>query len=204
MSGAGRKSGYRKGVTQDVLYGEPEPEAGEVIVQVKSLRGGNLFEVETPTGEVSLAMLPTKYRKLIWVRRGDFLIVSGADDDKKGAVQFSVEHILYKDQIKNLKSKNLWPEVFVEDEAKREYEDRPADAALTDKFGNLKVEEAGAYKLDKFGNSVFVPGAVADEESEDEESDSDDDAESLMFVNRNRMGGHYAHVEESDDSSDDE
>ncbi|KDO27491.1 hypothetical protein SPRG_20336 [Saprolegnia parasitica CBS 223.65] len=169
MSGAGRKSGYRKGVTQDVLYGEPEPEAGEVIVQ---------------------------YRKLIWIRRGDFLIVSGADDDKKGAVNFSVEHILYKDQIKNLKAKDLWPDVFVEDETKREYDE--SLSALTDKVADVSM---GSGKVDKFGNTIEGAADDESEEADDSESDNDDD---LMFVNRNRMGGHYAHVEDSDESSSDE
>jgi len=46
MSGSGRRSGYRKGVTSEVLYGEPVPEEGEYIVQVTAMRGSNLFEVE--------------------------------------------------------------------------------------------------------------------------------------------------------------
>lgn len=46
---------------------------------------------------------------------GDFLIVGEGDGGeattakgKKGAVTSIVEHILYKDQIKNLKRKDLW------------------------------------------------------------------------------------------------
>ncbi|OQS06673.1 hypothetical protein THRCLA_01300 [Thraustotheca clavata] len=195
MSGAGRKSGYRKGVTQDVLYGEPEPEAGECIVQVKALRGGNLFEVATPSGDTGLAMLPTKYRKLIWIRRNDFLIVSGVADKKAGAVNFSVEHILYKDQIKNLKAKKLWPDVFVEEETKREYE----ASALPEKMEQLHVKAPG--KVDKFGNTI----EDADQDESDEESEEEEEEAShhLMFVNRNRMGGHYAYADDSDESDED-
>lgn len=64
--------------------------------------------------EESLALLPTKFRKLIWVKRGDHLIVSGASHDfltaagDKGKVRFMVEHILYKDQVKHLKAQGLW------------------------------------------------------------------------------------------------
>ena len=50
MSGAGRKGGYRKGVTSDVLDGLPEPEQGESIVQVVGLRGSNLMEIVSPHG----------------------------------------------------------------------------------------------------------------------------------------------------------
>ncbi|RLN72124.1 hypothetical protein BBJ28_00015989 [Nothophytophthora sp. Chile5] len=91
MSGSGRKSAYRKGVTKRVLYGDPEPKANEQIVRVVALRGSNLFEVR------------------------DFLIVAEGDGGEattakgtKGAVTSIVEHILYKDQIKNLKQKELW------------------------------------------------------------------------------------------------
>lgn len=45
MSGSGRKSAYRKGVTKRVLYGDPEPKENEFIVCVTALRGSNLFEV---------------------------------------------------------------------------------------------------------------------------------------------------------------
>ncbi len=64
--------------------------------------------------EESLALLPTKFRKLIWVKRGDFLIVAGASHDfltaagDRGKVRFMVEHILYKEQVKHLKAEGLW------------------------------------------------------------------------------------------------
>jgi translation initiation factor IF-1 len=114
MSGSGRKTTYRKGVTKRVLYGDPEPKENEQIVRVVALRGSNLFEVANAEGDKSVTMLPTKFRKLIWVKRGDFLIVAEGDGEatvatgKKGAVTSIVEHILYKDQIRNLKSKSLW------------------------------------------------------------------------------------------------
>lgn len=33
------------------------------------------------TGEPALALLPTRFRKLIWVKRGDFLITSTSAGD---------------------------------------------------------------------------------------------------------------------------
>jgi translation initiation factor IF-1 len=115
MSGAGRKSAYRKGVTKKVLYGDPEPKENEQIVRVVALRGSNLFEVRQADGTMAVTMLPTRFRKLIWVKRGDYLIVSAGEggeittsDGKKGAVTSIVESILYKDQIKSLRAKGLW------------------------------------------------------------------------------------------------
>ena len=48
MSGAGRKSAYRKSVTEDVLNSFPEPdtERGERIAQVVQSRGGNILQVK--------------------------------------------------------------------------------------------------------------------------------------------------------------
>jgi len=47
MSGAGRKSAYRKSVTEDVLNSFPEPDvaAGERVAQVVQSRGGNILQV---------------------------------------------------------------------------------------------------------------------------------------------------------------
>ena len=118
MSGSGRKSHYRKSITEEVLNGLPVPDlaVGERVARVVCSRGGNLLEVEcgapppgtvaaaidaggagaaAPAGvggggdgggdgvddDVALAMLPTKFRKLIWVKRGDFVIVSRAAGD---------------------------------------------------------------------------------------------------------------------------
>ncbi|CAI5712501.1 unnamed protein product [Hyaloperonospora brassicae] len=197
MSGSGRKSAYRKGVTKRVLYGDPEPTENEVIVCVTALRGSNLFEVVDAHGAKSVTMLPTKFRKLIWIKRGDFLIVGEGDGGeattatgKKGAVTSIVVHILYKEQIKNLKQKDLWPA----------------------EFNTLPIGPAWAQG-----------GAVNDEEEQKDGEDVDSDAEqesqlavsvdqrkitvvddrfAQMHVNRNRRKGHFD--DEEDDDSDEE
>ena len=77
MSGAGRKSGYRKSVTNGFLNELPLPEEGRsVVAQVGAPRGSNVFEVLLPDGSQSLALMPNKFKKLIWVKRNDFVIVS--------------------------------------------------------------------------------------------------------------------------------
>jgi hypothetical protein len=47
MSGTGRKSAYRKSVTDEVLNSFPEPdrEAGERVARVVQSRGGNILQV---------------------------------------------------------------------------------------------------------------------------------------------------------------
>ena len=141
MSGAGRKSGYRKGVTDSFLNDYPLPEEGiSQIVKVKGVRGSNQIEIIDANGQESLALLPNKFRKLIWVKRNDYVMVgigvdksnnidndndnetedNNSDDNinsisnnsKTSNIQYMIENILGKDQIKYIKQKKLWPDAF--------------------------------------------------------------------------------------------
>uniref|UniRef100_K3WB96 S1-like domain-containing protein n=1 Tax=Globisporangium ultimum (strain ATCC 200006 / CBS 805.95 / DAOM BR144) TaxID=431595 RepID=K3WB96_GLOUD len=198
MSGSGRKTNYRKGVTKKVLYDDPEPKENEQIVQVVGLRGSNLFEVKNEHGEASVTMLPTKYRKLIWVKRGDFLIVgsgeaeaSAAKGKKKAAVTSIVEHILYKDQIKNLKAKNLWPEAFEkpaadEDKASDENDETNAHDAVA---ADGDEQDAAADAAKKQGAAKSSNGIMMLDTSFAD-----------MHLNRNRRKGVFDEEEEDEDS----
>lgn len=154
MAGLGRRSHYRKHLTDSVLNDYPEPNYPfERVAKILGTRGGNMFDVLVSPApgdddgdddgaaarrspEPRLAILPTKFRKLVWVKRGDFVIVECGDvvddendereettkepsrrrvPDKKGGVRYIVQHVLYKDQIRHLRTKGLWPEVFRED-----------------------------------------------------------------------------------------
>ena len=123
MSGVKRRSQYRKNVTQDVLYNFPEPTENQCIGQILRSLGSNLLAIQYINTdkncmEEGIARLPTKFRKLVWVKRGDYIIASVADGDietsagVEGKVKYTVEHILYTDQIKHLQKQNLWPQQF--------------------------------------------------------------------------------------------
>ena len=136
MSGLGRRSQYRKHLTDSVINDLPEPGENQLIAKVVATRGGNQFDITTPTNadHPQLAILPTKFHKLVWVRRNDYVIVQGGDDggeeDTRTGVRFIIERILYKEQIKHLRSKNLWPKEF--DAANVEDHDRQEDENLED------------------------------------------------------------------------
>ena len=94
MSGLGRRSHYRKHLTSQILsdYPTPNPEEGEYVGMVICSRGGNIVEVMVdqraalPTDEASnqsddghsLALLPTKFKNLVYIKRGDFVILQSA------------------------------------------------------------------------------------------------------------------------------
>ncbi|CAM9697192.1 unnamed protein product [Discosporangium mesarthrocarpum] len=119
MAGLGRRTLYRKSVTDNYLNSFPEPGENEEIALVQAPRGSNIIEASLRQDDYpALAILPTRFRKLIWVKRGDYLIASTSTGDfensagEVGKVRHRVEHILNKDQVKHLKKEGLWPEEF--------------------------------------------------------------------------------------------
>mmetsp|Transcript_13666 Transcript_13666/g.17485 ORF Transcript_13666/g.17485 Transcript_13666/m.17485 type:complete len:194 (+) Transcript_13666:151-732(+) len=118
MAGIGRRTLYRKSVMDSYLNELPELEEGQMVAEVKAPRGSNLMEILCSNGEESLAMLPTKFRKLIWVKRGDYVIVSGSSGDvttatgEDGKVKYSIAHILSQDHIQELRKNGMWPDIF--------------------------------------------------------------------------------------------
>lgn len=75
-------------------------------------------------------MMPTKFKKLIWIKRGDFVILSASDlpsvtevsvRNSSGApssigsaavdtfkVNYMIKHILTKPQIRHIQQNGLW------------------------------------------------------------------------------------------------
>jgi probable RNA-binding protein EIF1AD len=72
----------------------------------------NFIKVESPDGQVELSILPNKYKKLIWLKRGDYVILSANVDEDirstKDKIKYSIRCILNKEKIKYIKSMNMW------------------------------------------------------------------------------------------------
>jgi probable RNA-binding protein EIF1AD len=151
-----------------------------------------------PSGEEEVCRLPTKFRKLIWIKRGDYLIVSQAQGEfstasgERGAVRYAIVHVLYPDQVKHLRSVGKWPPEF----------DGPSTAAPDDAGEKLPSAAAAASGAAAEGASAggaaappSAPGAARGDEGGDGSegegsayysSDAGDDAD--LFVNNNRRG----------------
>ena len=237
MAGAGRRSQYRKHLTDAVLNDLPEPSATEQIARVVATRGGNQFDIVTAAAidQPKLAILPTKFHKLVWVKRNDYVIVEsgtkdGGDNDDddidghdqheengkepvdvpggNGGIRFIINHILYKEQIRHLVGKKLWPPEFGDS--------APSSNGAgddDDDNNNAPSESDNKSTLQDTGETPRSPSkAGTDEPTEDESATtavqedgivyneySDDD---LMFVNTNRMTS--LRVEDSESDSDDD
>lgn len=183
-----RRTQYRKHLTDAVLHDLPEPKEDEKIARVVATRGGNQFDICVANDDtVYLAILPTKFHKLVWVKRGDYVLVQVGDEvdadegkakgdnhhEDGGGIRHMISHILYKDQVKHLKSKGLWPD------------DDPEFSKGT--------------------------GAQEDEENENVEEDDgivyqdyDDEADDDLFVNTNRIARLEVQDSSEEESSDDD
>lgn len=132
-----------------------------------------------PSGEKQLALLPTKYNKLIWMKRGDYVIVTESEGQfttasgKQNGVSSLIEHILMKDQIHHIKKEGLWP---------KEWEE-------TESVAVEKVEEEQQQEEQQ--------GDGEKEESDEDDSDSDFSLEGNP--NRRRF---YVESDDDDDESD--
>ena len=301
MAGLGRRSHYRKHLTNSVLNGYPEPGDGERIAKVVGTRGSNQFEVvlsisrrkssaqaqqqqeqshqdlrqrhesqhqrrheaskaspmiPSSARTPKLAILPTKYRKLVWVKRNDFVIVRCGEDEEEvdedsitgneapsdgdteveeagggrstaaaaavaaaaittksssskqhadtkvsntstpvviSGIRYEIIHILYRDQVKHLKRKGLWPE---DDPCFSEGVPDDSDAAAVANESRIKHNRDEAFTRKD------------DLESHDDEEDGNNDGivydadDAVLFVNTNKISTLRVEDSESESESD--
>ncbi|XP_013193472.1 probable RNA-binding protein EIF1AD [Amyelois transitella] len=101
----------RKHVFNEALWDDFElPKENQTVVKLLKSVGNNLHEVTTPSGEVYLVSMPTKFRKNIWVKRGDYILVEPIAEGNK--VKAEIVNILNKDSIKYYKQCKVWPKEF--------------------------------------------------------------------------------------------
>ena len=77
-----------------------------LILKVLGGRGNNLHEVEDANGQTFLVSMPTKFRKNVWIKRGDFVLTEPILEGDK--VKAEISCILYANQIKYIKAQGKW------------------------------------------------------------------------------------------------
>lgn len=121
------KATKRKHVTKEVLDDYVLPENNQKIVKVHTVfrlfifflnseiyhhlqilggKGNNLHEIATSQGEKYLVSMPTKFRKNVWIKRGDFVLIQPIEEGEK--VKAEIFAILYGEQIKYIQSQGKW------------------------------------------------------------------------------------------------
>ncbi|XP_063991335.1 probable RNA-binding protein EIF1AD [Diachasmimorpha longicaudata] len=104
------KATKRKHVTKEVQEDLSIPTDTQTIVQLVDPRGNNLHEVMDCSGERYLVSMPVKFRKNIWVKRGDYVLVEPIPEGDK--VKAEITKILTKEHIKYYRSQDCWPDKF--------------------------------------------------------------------------------------------
>uniref|UniRef100_A0A1A7YUM5 Probable RNA-binding protein EIF1AD n=1 Tax=Iconisemion striatum TaxID=60296 RepID=A0A1A7YUM5_9TELE len=151
----------RKHVVKEVLEDFVTPTENQQIVKVIGTRGNNLHETITAQGETFLVSMPTKFRKNIWIKRGDYVIVDPIEEGEK--VKAEIRFILYKDHIQHLQKQQLWPEGFTE-------------KAPQDKTSHKQEEEEEGSDSEDDDSDLFVNTNRCNYQySESEEDDSEEE-----------------------------
>lgn len=168
-------SRLRKHVSHGAEQLEVGPLAeGQAIVRALGSRGSNIVEVEYPNGRQTLVIMPAKFNKMLWVRRGGFLIVedsAAAEADTATQVTGTIRTVLYSEHIKELlKLPGVWPSEFAPD-AKADAPEEGEDGV--DGLGPGQAEEDsdddGLPPLQPNTNRKVVCRNISDDD--DDESD---------------------------------
>ncbi|KAF9585382.1 hypothetical protein BGW38_002639 [Lunasporangiospora selenospora] len=100
----------RRQVSSDLLTDTPELQEGQLFARVLGSRGKNIHEVQFPDGQEILVNLPPKFRNLVWVKRGSYVIVQPAEEEEqKTKVAGDIVAVLFQDHVKQYKQNGIWP-----------------------------------------------------------------------------------------------
>lgn len=94
------------------------PNENQNIVKIVASRGNNLHEVEPADGDDRyLVSMPTKFRKNVWIKRGDFVLVEPIREGDK--VKAEIVRILTPEHVRVFTEEKVWPEKFTKQKEDR-------------------------------------------------------------------------------------
>ncbi|XP_017075131.1 probable RNA-binding protein EIF1AD [Drosophila eugracilis] len=136
------------------------PTENQQIVRVVSSRGNNLHEVETAKIEENfLVSMPNKFRKSMWVKRGDFLLIEPIEEGDK--VKAEICKILTPEHIKEYTKAGVWPDKFTKKPSQEESSNQNHDDS--------------DFEDDLLPNTNRPVNQESSCDEEDEETSSDED-----------------------------
>lgn len=101
----------RKHVLLEVMQDDfSHPVEDQQIVKVLSGRGNNLHEVQAPDGSTFLVSMPTKFRRNVWIKRGDYVLVEPIKEGDK--VKAEIVRVLTQEHVRCFKREGVWPSAF--------------------------------------------------------------------------------------------
>lgn len=145
-----------------------ELEKGENVQMVVSSPGSQLFEVEDEFGVRTLASLPQKFRKTIWLKRKDFVVCLPIFEGNK--VKYEITKILQPHHLKDLNISTKFPAMFSNEVGQGDGHGGQADSGDECDSDNDSLPEINNRRL------VEIESSSDEESSEDEESQSENDS----------------------------
>ncbi|XP_050078635.1 probable RNA-binding protein EIF1AD [Anopheles maculipalpis] len=133
------------------------PKENQQIVRIVASRGNNLHEVETAQDgeERFLVSMPVKFRKNVWIKRGDYVLVEPIEEGNK--VKAEICRILTPEHVKVFEKEGVWPRKFSK---KRDAEE--------------DLDEDGLFRNT---NRKFMAQSSDDDDEEDTEDEDEDEEE---------------------------
>ncbi|XP_026991117.2 probable RNA-binding protein EIF1AD [Tachysurus fulvidraco] len=169
------KATIRKHVVRKFLENYITPNEKQQIMKISGTNGNNLHKAVTESGESFLLSMPKKFRKIFWIKRGDFVIVDPIEEGDK--VKGEISFILYTDHIHYLRKLGIWP---------KEFEAGGVGGQLQEE---AQKDECKTKEQDE-------------EENDCDNSESDNELD--LFVNTNRATVWYSESDEDSDKDDDD
>lgn len=149
-------------------------------------------QVERPDRSTCMVLLPAKFHKKMWVKRGGFLVARLPPEAAASGARLAgeVERVLYEQEVSALKGmEGVWPKEFDDEEEKV----NGAGAATSGGAGQGGSDAAGPSR-----------GGKEKKSGGDSDSDSDDSGLPPLEENPNRRRQTYATSSSESDSDEDE
>ncbi|RKP10970.1 hypothetical protein THASP1DRAFT_27279 [Thamnocephalis sphaerospora] len=130
------------------------------VVRAQGTRGQSLHDVVFPDGRQGLCTLPPRFRNVLWVKRGHYLLVDLSEGEQRdNKIDGEIAFVLRPEQVRYIKKHGCWPTAFTTES--------------TERTGSKEEEEEEEEDSDDdlFVNTNRRQQASDDDEASDEESD---------------------------------
>jgi len=117
----------------------------------------------------------------VWVKRGDYVLLEPIIEG--GKVKAEIVRILYKDQIKYIKSEGLWPKQFADTPKSEDLKDSVKEGKDKKNVDNSDDDSDNDDDLFKNTNRREVIVSESEEETSEEEDEEEGEEEEEEEVN---------------------
>ena len=165
----------RKNVLIQVNSELPEPSETLIVARILSSKGGDIFEVEIPSGvnalATVLALMPSKYMNVVWVKTGDLVLVEKTETVSTSKISYSIAYILNEAQTKHILSINQLPEVFMDAKYQKLQKSSVTNVEVSNRFLNSMPSYDEEDDFDLPANPNHVKRPFDDSSSSEDEED---------------------------------